>query len=309
MAQHLARPVEQTRSERYPRFMFRRGSKPAQSAGDADRQALFEKLAQRPESVCPFLGLAAARAEYEPQTTDEHRCYAFGEPEPLSGEQQRNVCLQLGYANCPRYLRGVLVIPTEELEALRRGPQKAAPPPPPPPPRPVADEGGGQRKWVVLLLLLLLVVGGLGAFLIFGGEPVAVVPTPTPEPSVAASATQAATPSEVPSFVEPTPDPTPEPGDEFIGYEVTVIPGTNDIFRVDDAGDIVESNHVFFNAFSRAPVDRLVGTNDLLHWQVTEGEVAGWSYIRGESGNFFIREVYRGPDGSLRYTVLPLSET
>ena len=50
-------------------------------------------------------------------------------------------------------------------------------------------------------------------------------------------------------------------------------------------------------------------TNDLLHWQVTEGEAAGWSYIRGESGNFFIREVYRGPDGSLRYTVLPLSET
>ena len=50
--------------------------------------------------------LAAARAEFEPKAPDDHRCYAFGEPEPLSGEQQRNVCLQLGYANCPRYLRG-----------------------------------------------------------------------------------------------------------------------------------------------------------------------------------------------------------
>ena len=33
---------------------------------------------------------------------------------------RRKVCLQRGYGNCPRYLRGVLVIPTEELEALRR---------------------------------------------------------------------------------------------------------------------------------------------------------------------------------------------
>jgi hypothetical protein len=289
--------------------MFRRGSKPAPSSAEADRQALFEKLAQRPESVCPFLGLAAARSEYEAQATDEHRCYAFGDPEPLSGEQQRNVCLQLGYANCPRYLRGVLVIPTEELEALRRPPQKAPPPPPPPPP-PAPGQGGGRRRWVVVLLLVLL-IGGLGSWLIFGGrQPVAGGPTPTPEPSTAATPSSAeASPSVEPSLTIPSPDPTPEPGDEFIGYEVTVVPGRNDIFQVDEAGEIVESNHVFFDNFSRAPVDRVVATNDLLHWRVTEGEVSSWSYIRGESGRFFIREVYRGTDGSLRYTVLPESET
>jgi hypothetical protein len=289
--------------------MFRRGSKPAQSSADADRQALFEKLAQRPESVCPFLGLAAVRSDYEAQATDEHRCYAFGDPEPLSGEQQRNVCLQLGYANCPRYLRGVLVIPTDELEALRR-PQQKVPPPPPPAPIPAPGEGGGRRRWVVVLLLLLL-IGGLGTFLVFGGrQPVAGGPTPTPEPSTPA------TPSSVEpsasagaSFNIPSPDPTPAPGDEFIGYEVTVLPGRNDIFRVDDAGEIVESNHVFFDNFSRAPVDKVEATNGLLHWRVTEGEVVGWSYIRGESGRFLIREVYRGPDGSLRYTVLPEDET
>ncbi len=167
--------------------MFRRGGKPTQSAADAERQALFEKLAQRPESVCPFLGLAVARSDYEPQATDEHRCYAFGEPEPVSGEQQRNVCLQRGYANCPRYLRGVLVIPTDELEALRRPPQKVPPPPPSVPPR-APEEGGVPRRTVAVFVLLLLLVGGLGAVFIFGGRgPVAVDPTPTPGPSVNAS--------------------------------------------------------------------------------------------------------------------------
>ena len=33
--------------------------------------------------------------------TDEHRCYAFGDPAPLSDEQQTRVCLQRGYGNCP----------------------------------------------------------------------------------------------------------------------------------------------------------------------------------------------------------------
>jgi hypothetical protein len=292
--------------------MFRRGGQPAQSAADAERQALFEKLAQRPETVCPFLGLAADRSEFEPQATDEHRCYAFGEPEPVSGEQQRNVCLQRGYANCPRYLRGVLVIPTDELEALRRPPQKVPPPPPPVAPSTAgADEGGGRRRpAVIVLVLLLLVGGGAGAWYFLAGPgAVAVNPTPTPEPS--------APPSHVPSpsvasetpFPSLSPDPTPAPGDEFIGYEVTVAPGTNAIFRIDDAGEIIQENRVFFDAVSQAPVDRVEAANSLLHWRVLEGEVTGWSYVRGESGAFLIREVYEGPDGSLRYAVLPESET
>ena len=86
-------------------------------------------------------------------------------------------------------------------------------------------------------------------------------------------------------------------------------PGTNDIFRINDAGTVVEENHVFFDAVSHAAVDRLVAGNGLLHWQVLEGEVSGWSYVRDESGPFLIREVYRGSDGSLRYAVLPEDET
>jgi hypothetical protein len=291
--------------------MFKRGRKPAQSSADAERQALFEKLAQRPETVCPFLGLAGARADYEEQATDEHRCFAFGAPEPVSGEQQRNVCLQRGYANCPRYLRGVLVIPTDELEALRRPPQKV-PPPPPPKPAPAAGDGGRNRRGlVVVLLLLLLIGGGAGAwYLLAGPGGTATNPTPSPEPSVSVA------PSAVPSVSgEPSAEasastaPTPEPGDQFLGYEVTVVPGTNDIFRVNDAGAITSQNVVTFSAVSQAPVDRVIADNGLLHWLVTQGDTSGWSYIRDQSGDFFIREVYRGPDGSLRYAVLPEDET
>ena len=60
------------------------------------------------------------RTGYVDGVSDEHRCFAFGDPAPLSAEQQTRVCQERGYGNCPRYLRGVLVIPTEELEALRR---------------------------------------------------------------------------------------------------------------------------------------------------------------------------------------------
>ncbi len=63
-------------------------------------------------------------------------------------------------------------------------------------------------------------------------------------------------------------------------------PGTNQIFRVNDAGEVIDQNRVFFDAVSQAPVDRVEADNGLLHWRVLEGEVSGWSYIRGESGLF-----------------------
>lgn len=294
--------------------MFRRDPKPPSSTADAERQALFEKLAQRPENVCPFLGLAAARADYQPEATDDHRCYAFGEPEPLSSEQQRGVCLQRGYANCPRYLRGVLVIPTDELEALRRPQQKVPPPPPPPAAVPPPQQGGGRRRVAVLLLLLLLLVGGgVGAWYFMAGPGVAVAPTPTPLPAPSETGLPSGTPGasepEPSVIVTPTPGPTPEPGDEFIGYEVTVLAGTNDLFMVDDQGNIVDQSHASFSRFSHAPVDRVLAPNGLLHWRVLDGETTGWSYIRDQSGPFLIREVYRGSDGSLRYTVVPEEET
>lgn len=119
--------------------MFGRRKREEQAAAEAvredERRALFSRLAQRPENICPFLGLEDERAGYVDGVSDEHRCFAFGDPVPLSAEQQTRVCQERGYGNCPRYLRGVLVIPTSELEALRHhrpaaqtGPGSAAPP-------------------------------------------------------------------------------------------------------------------------------------------------------------------------------------
>ncbi|MEO8247436.1 MAG: hypothetical protein ABI622_10000, partial [Chloroflexota bacterium] len=140
----------------------------AEASREAERHALFARLATRPEDVCPFLGLADDRVGFKEGVSPEHRCYAFGDPAPLSDEQQSRVCLDRGYGNCPRYLRGVLVIPTEELEALRRpapasAPRPAAPPPPPPRRRrPVAG-------WLIALLLLVVVGGAAGAVFLAGG--------------------------------------------------------------------------------------------------------------------------------------------
>ena len=302
--------------------MFGRRDRSRESREAAEREqsrrALFEELAKRPANICPFLGLASSQTEYHDGFTREHRCYAFGDPVELSAEQQERVCLGRGYGNCPRYLRGVLVIPTEELEALRRPLPPVRPPAPPdtaPPPPPDPDGSGRRPVFLLLgLVLLLAVVGAGGAFFYFNGQGVAVRPTPTPQPSVSSqpSVTIVPTPTQEPSptpeptpFPEtPKPDPTPLPGDTFQGYEVTVLEGENTLFEVDDAGKIVSSQVAHYSRFSKAPVDRIVAGNGLLHWRTSEGFFTGLSYIRDRSGAFLIRAVYQGADGEKRYIVL-----
>jgi hypothetical protein len=302
----------------------RRGRESREEADrERSRRALFEELAKRPANICPFLGLATSQTEYHEGFTREHRCYAFGDPVELSAEQQERVCLGRGYGNCPRYLRGVLVIPTEELEALRRPLPPVRPPAPPvvpPPPAPARGDGGGRRRAALLigLVLLLAVIGAAGAFVYFNGPGVAVRPTPTPSPS--ASAQPSASPSTSPSLAPtptpiqtpfpetPKPDPTPLPGDTFQGYEVTVLEGENTLFKVDDQGNIVSSQIAQFSRFSKAPVDRIVAPNGLLHWRTSEGFFTGLSYIHDQSGAFLIRAVYEGTDGQKRYIILPDDE-
>lgn len=296
------------------------------------RRALFEELAKRPPNICPFLGLASSQTEYHDAFTREHRCYASGEAADLSAEQQERVCLTRGYGNCPRYLRGVLVIPTEELDALRRPPQPVRPPTPPPPRTPpppprtptssASGSGGGRRLPLLIgLVLLLVVAGAAGAFLLLRG-PVAVVPTPTPSPSSQPSATAVvsalpstsapasqAPASQTPFPQTPKPDATPLPGDVFVGYEVTVLEGENTLFQIDANGTKTGSSVAHYARFSKAPVARVQAPNGLLHWRTSAGFFAGLSYVHGDSGPFLIREVYQGTDGTLRYTILPDSQT
>ncbi|MGH2445868.1 MAG: hypothetical protein ACRDGD_07500 [Candidatus Limnocylindria bacterium] len=290
----------------------------AEAAREAERRALFARLAERPENICPFLGLADDRTGYVDGISDEHRCFAFGDPAPLSAEQQTRVCQERGYGNCPRYLRGVLVIPTEELEALRRprAPMEEPPPPPPPP----ASEPRSRRRLPIfaLLVALLAVVGGGAAILLFnGGLGIAGGPTPTPSPSVPAdplaspsvAATATPAPSSDPSALPtPTLEPTPEIGDAFAFYEVSVGPDEFTLFSLDPDGEVDGTRTISFAAFSFAQAEPVVGADGAVHWVTQNGDLVGWAYRYPDSGEFRIRAVFLGEDGSRRSFFLERDE-
>ena len=296
----------------------------AEAAREADRSALFAKLAERPENICPFLGLAGDRAGYVDGVSDDHRCFAFGDPAPLSAEQQTRVCQERGYGNCPRYLRGVLVIPTEELEALRRPRPAGPPPPPPPPPRPVEERRRrGASPILLLIAALVLLVGGVGAYVLFGPDDgVSVVPTPTAsptagvtaEPTPSASAAPSVTPQPSPTPVNgsgpasPTPEPTPQAGDEFAFYEVSVGPSGYTLYALDGNGDVATTREASFANFSFARVEPREGNDGRVYWETQEGGLEGWSYRYPDSGEFRVRAVFRNSEGERRSEYLTEDE-
>ena len=298
----------------------------AEAAREAERRALFAKLAQRPEHICPFLGLASERTEYVEGISDEHRCFAFGDPVPLSAEQQTRVCQERGYGNCPRYLRGVLVIPTEELEALRR-PHAPLPEPAVVSPSP-ADERR-RRSPILLVLLLALLVGGGGAAAFFAlnqGPGVAVgsptptpsatsepTPSPSPSPEPTAVPTESATPSPSPtpagtSGGTPTPEPTPTAGDAFAFYEVSVGPQGYTLYDLDGGGGVAGTREASFGNFSFAEVEPVEGASGDVYWVTQAGGLAGWAYTWPDSGDFRIRAVFLTSDGERRSVYLDEEE-
>jgi hypothetical protein len=292
---------------------------------EAERRALFAELAKRPDTVCPFLGTAESRTSFTDGVSPQHRCYAFGDPAELSDEQQTKVCLQRGYGNCPRYLRGVLVIPTEELEALRH-PQAA--------PVPVASDagGGGRRRGVLIAAVLVLLLAGGGAaaaFAFLGNGGVAVVPTPTPTPqptpsieptpigSVPASAPPSSTPPEsaaptasptpivLPSLGPTIPPlPTPGPEDASTGFQVWLEAGEYPVFRLDENDEVIGEATAVFDRVSAAPVRR-IDSGGTTYWLTLVGDYSGLAYVRGTSTGFRIYETFEAANGE----VLPLWKT
>ena len=290
----------------------------AEAAREAERRALFARLAERPENICPFLGLADDRTGYVDGISDEHRCFAFGDPAPLSAEQQTRVCQERGYGNCPRYLRGVLVIPTEELEALRKPRAPMAEPPPVPPP--TADRRRRRVPVLAMLVLLLVAVGGGAAFVLFNGglgiagnstpspSPSAtIVPTATPELTAAPTTTTA--PSVEPSaLATPTLEPTPSAGDTFAFYEISVGPEEFTLFQLDDAGNEANVRTISFAAFSFAQAEPLLGSGGTVYWLTQNGDLAGWAYRYPDSGDFRIRAVFLNASGERRSAYLDESQ-
>jgi hypothetical protein len=297
----------------------RRKEEAEETAREAERRALFAELAKRPDSVCPFLGLADARAEYRPEPNGGHRCYAFGDPAPLSDDQQRHVCLERGYSNCPRYLRGVLVIPSEELEALRR-PQAPAPPPPP---RPAPASGGGRRGGLALVGVLLLLVAavGVGGWYLLGNRANPIAGNPTASPTTTPTPVGSTTPAETPSATSvptpsgsaslgptPTPEPTPLANDRFDHYEVGVGPKRYTLFIIDPQQGITGSRGLTFGDFSRTPVVPLKTAGGLVYWQTSEGDLTGYAYVWGQSGDFQLREVFLTPQRERRVVVMTAAQ-
>lgn len=286
-----------------------------EAAREAERKALFARLAERPENICPFLGLEGDRAAYVDGVSDEHRCFEFGDPTPLSAEQQTRVCQQPGYGNCPRYLRGVLVIPTEELGALRRKPLAATAEPPPPPPV-VPEEDERRRRPALLLLIggiLVLGAGAAGAWALLGQGNGTAVASTTPNPTVAVSeapptASPAPTPTETAPPNTPTPEPTPEAGDTFAFYEVSVSPGRYKLFALDDDGAVTGTRDTSFENFSFAEVEPRDGPEGDVYWETRAGDLTGWSYLWPDSGDFRIRAVFLNDQGDRRWQYLDSDE-
>ncbi len=286
----------------------------AEAAREAERHALFARLAERPEHICPFLGLAADRSGYVEGVSDDHRCFAFGEPAPLSAEQQTRVCQQRGYGNCPRYLRGVLVIPTEELEALR---QRRAPLPEPVPAAAAPQRRRGSPIFL-LIAAIVLIVGGVGSYLLFGegfgiagGPSPSASPTaePTPVPSASPSAQPSPSASAPPASSTPEPSPTPEPtpsaGDSFAFYEVSVGPTAFTLFEVQDSsGEVTDTTTTSFAGFSFARAEPIRGADGQIYWETQDGDLAGWSYRYPDSGEFRIRAVFLNDGGERRSAYL-----
>jgi hypothetical protein len=181
---------------------------------------LLEDRSPNPE-VCPFLRAVVTDGKLGPPIESTHpanRCAALRQAAPQSLRQQQLVCLTSGHINCPRYLRGALVI-SEPVQAPAR-------------PRP-----GPTPATLSALVALVLAFSASVAFVLAKGgltlqaaaltsavpsvTAVALAipsPTPAPLPSPSASSLFSASPTIAPSSspvatptptVAPTPTPTP----------------------------------------------------------------------------------------------------
>ena len=301
----------------------RREAAAAEAARETERRALFAQLAQRPAHVCPFLGLAYERTGYVDGPSIEHRCFAFGDPVPLSSEQQTRVCQERGYGQCPRYLRGLLVTPPDDLEVLRnpRAAAAAAAAAPEPTTPPQRRRRGPARplRLVVLVLAVLLLVAGAGYLALTGGLDLGFVglgpdatPSPTADPGAVPSGlgspSQRATASPAAASPdEPRPsaaEATPAPGDSFAFYEVFVEAGEYLVFQVSDAGEVVGQGTASFEEASFARVEPIEAADGGVYWRTEEGGLEGFAYRSPQSGDFAIRAVFLDESGARRSVFL-----
>ena len=168
-------------------------ARPVVSPVDQDWLPMLDGRSNDPE-ICPFLRAAddSGRMVAPIETPDPaNRCAALREPVPQSLRQQELVCLASGHVNCPRYLRGAVVI-AEAPEAVVR------------PGRTVSPAVIGS-----VLILVMAASTSLAFVMARGGlELAAAVPTASPVASQGGVAQASATPAPT---TAPTPIPTASP--------------------------------------------------------------------------------------------------
>lgn len=192
-------------------------ARPVSSPVDQGWLPLLDGRSDDPE-ICPFLRAVddAERIVAPIEAPDPaNRCAALREAVPQSLRQQELVCLASGHVNCPRYLRGAVVI-AEAPQALAR------------PGRSVSPAVIGSVLVLVMAasasLAFVMARGGLELPVSLPAAPpiasqgavaqasATQAPTtaPTPSPTATPSPTPTPTPSPTPS-PSPTPTPTPKP--------------------------------------------------------------------------------------------------
>jgi hypothetical protein len=167
-------------------------------------------------AICPFLAATVEDGLGPPIEAPDprNRCTAIGQPTPQSGRQQELVCLTRGHSNCPRYLRGALVLGEPTAATDRSGPS-------------VAVIGAALALAIAgsLSVGFLLVRGGFDLSLASpapsqlavvvetpGPTTISLPPTPSPIPSPTDSPTPTDSPAPSPSpLVTPTPTVVPTP--------------------------------------------------------------------------------------------------
>jgi hypothetical protein len=170
------------------------------------------------EWICPFLRSVDDREHANPpiEAPDvANRCAALDEPVPQSLRQQELVCLTTSHVNCPRYLRGAVVVTDPITTPVKSTPTIT--------PAMLGALGLLAAAFIAAVVFAfarggLNLPGSAAGSAVPSSSVVAVVPSPSPSagpsvqvsepPSAGPSVTPAPTPSPVPTT---SPAPTPSP--------------------------------------------------------------------------------------------------
>ena len=85
---------------------------------------------------------------------------------------------------------------------------------------------------------------------------------------------------------------------------MSVGPRSYTLFRINAAGEIVNTLETSFDNFSYALANPRNGADGEVFWVTAQGGLRRWSYLSPDSGNFRVRAVFLSSDGERRSAYL-----